>query len=382
MSTGTSTVPPAMAAATCRGRKPPFRLYHPPVLFAFCYFVLRAVLRIAPDDGASEREAEILILRHQLAVLRRANPRPRLRRRDRMMITALARMIRRDRWSGFIVTPATILRWHRELVARRWTYGRKRTGRPPLDAELVSLIVQMAKGNPRWGVVRIKGELQGLGYRIGATTIRTIARRAGIPPAPRGDGPTWSQFLRAQAKGIVACDFFTVQTVFLRTLYVLFFIKIGTRRVRIIGATTNPYADWVTQQARNLTMDRDLRDARFLIRDRDAKFTASFDDVFRSEGARVLRTPIRPPRANAFAERFVRTIRSELLDLVLVLGRRHLVALLREYEAHYNSHRPHRGIDLNAPDRLNVDARVVSLDEIRRTARVSGLINEYRGQAA
>lgn len=154
----------------------------------------------------------------------------------------------------------------------------------------------------------------------GVTTIRTILRRVGIPPAPRGDGPTWSEFLRAQAKGIVACDFFTVQTVFLRTLYVLFFIEIGTRRVRIVGATTNPDADWVTQQARNLTMVRDLRDARFLIRDRDAKFTASFDEVFRSEGARVLRTPIRAPRANAFAERFVRTIRSELLDLVLVLG--------------------------------------------------------------
>jgi putative transposase len=171
------------------------------VLFAVCYLFLRAVLRIAPDGDASEREAEILILRHQLAVLKRANPRPRLRRRDRMMITALARVIRRDRWSGFIVTPATILRWHRELVARRWTYRGKRTGRPPLDPELISLIVQMAKANPRWGVVRIKGELQGLGYRMGATTIRTILRRAGIPPAPRGDGPTWSEFLRAQAKG-------------------------------------------------------------------------------------------------------------------------------------------------------------------------------------
>jgi len=189
------------------------------VLFAFCYFVLRALLRIGTDD-AREREAEILVLRHQLAVLKRSNPRPRLRRRDRMVITALADLIDRDRWRGFIVSPATILRWHRELVRREWTFRHRQAGRPPLDPALVRLIVRMARENTRWGVIRIKGELQGLGHRVGATTIRTILRRAGIGPAPRRDGPSWSELLRSQAQGILACDFFTVETVLLRTLYV------------------------------------------------------------------------------------------------------------------------------------------------------------------
>jgi putative transposase len=352
------------------------------VLFAVCSFILRLVLRITPDDDTREREAEILVLRHQLAVKKRANPRPRIRRLDRMIIAAFARLIRRDRWSGFIVSPATILRWHRELVARKWTYKRSRTGRPPLDPSLGRLIVQMAKDNPRWGVIRIKGELQGLGYRVGATTIRSLLRRAGIPPAPRRTGPSWSEFLRAQAKGVMSCDLFTLETVFLRTLYVLFFIEVGTRRVRIAGVTAHPDAGWVTQQARNLAIDGETDNVRFLIRDRDSKFTASFDEVFRSEGARVIRTPVRAPKANAFAERFVRTVRSELLDLVLVVGRRHLLRLLCDYEAHYNSHRPHRGIDLNAPERNDFSPRVVPLDEIERTAVVGGLISEYHVEAA
>jgi transposase InsO family protein len=298
-----------------------------------------------------------------------------------MLIAVLSKTIPRDRWSGFIVTPATILRWHRELVARKWTFRHKKTGRPPLDPEIVSVIVEMAKDNPRWGVIRIKGELQGLGYRIGATTIRTILRRARIGPAPRL-GPSWSEFLRAQARGIVACDFFTVETAFLKTLCVLFVIELGTRRVRIVGVTANPDSAWVTQQARNLAMDGELGNVRFLIRDRDAKFTAAFDEVFRSEGARVIQTPVRAPKANAYAERFVRTIRSELLDLVLVLGRRHLLRLLADYEVHYNSHRPHRGIDLAAPQTIDLGAEPVPACEIVRTGAVDGLINEYHGQAA
>jgi putative transposase len=317
--------------------------------------ILRLVLRITPDDDTREREAEILVLRHQLAVLKRASPRPRIRRLDRMMIAAFARLVRRDRWSGFIVSPATILRWHREIVARKWTYRRSRIGRPPLDPSLGRLIVQMARDNPRWGIIRIKGELQGLGYRVGATTIRSLLRRAGIPPAPRRTGPSWSEFLRAQAKGVMSCDLFSVETVFLRTLYVLFFIDVRTRRLRIAGVTANPDAGWVTQQARNLAMDGEADNIRFLIRDRDSKFTASFDEVFRSEGARTS------------CSWSVAGISS---------------GLLRDYEAHYNSHRPHRGIDLNAPERNGFDPRAIRLDEIERTAVVSGLINEYQGEAA
>jgi putative transposase len=267
-------------------------------------------------------------------------------------------------------------------VRRKWTFRNRKRGRPPLDPELVHVIVRMARDNQSWGVLRIKGELQGLGYRVGATTIRTILRSAGIPPAPRRDGPTWSEFLRAQARGIIACDFFSVETVFLRTLYVLFFIEVGTRRTRFVGVTTNPDGPWVTQQARNLAMTDNLQSVRFLIRDRDAKFTTSFDEVFRTEGANVIQTPIRAPKANAFAERFIRTIRSELLDRALVVGRRHLHMLLADYETHYNSHRPHRGLDLEAPEPVDAVHSSVPIKEIRRKGAVGGLINEYRARAA
>ena len=352
------------------------------MLLAVVYFILRLVLRVTPEGDAREREAEILVLRHQLAVLRRKTGRPKLRRLDRMLLAAFARLVPKARWSCFMVSPQTILRWHRELVARKWTYRHKRIGRPPLDPDLVALIIQMAKDNPRWGCIRIKGELQGLGHRVGATTIRTILRRAGIGPAPRRDGPTWSEFLRAQAEGILACDFFTVETVLLRTLYVLFFIEVGSRRIHTEGVTPNPDAAWVTQQARNLSMNGDPSGVSFLIRDRDSKFTASFDEVFRSEGARVIKTPVRSPKANAFAERFVEMVRTELLDVVLVLGRRHLLRLLRDYEAHYNSHRPHRGIDLRSPRDIGTGPVVVPLKEIRRSKVVSELISEYQGAAA
>lgn len=350
------------------------------MLFSILYFLLRLVLRIAPSDDSREREAEILVLRHQLAVLKRQNPRPKLSRRDRMMLAALAGLVSRERWEGFVVKPATILRWHRELVRRKWTYKHKRTGRPPLDPALVSLIIQIAKQNPRWGAIRIKGELKGLGYMVGVTTIRMILRRSGVGPAPRR-GPSWSEFLRAQAHSILATDFFTVETALLRTLYVFFVIEVGSRRVKILDVTSNPDGAWVTQQARNLATQGGLENVRFLIRDRDCKFTGPFDEVFRSEGIRVIKTPVRSPKANAYAERFVRTIRSELLDLVLVAGRGHLRRLLVDYEAHYNSHRPHRGIDLDAPESIGTQTDVVPLDEIGRTRVINGLISEY-GKAA
>ena len=350
------------------------------MLFSVLYFLLRLVLRIAPDDDWREREAEILVLRHQLAVLKRQNPRPRLRRRDRMMLAALAGLIGRERLEGFIVKPATILRWHRELVRRKWTFRHKRTGRPPLDPALVVLIIQMAKQNPGWGAVRIKGELEGLGYVVGVTTIRMILRRSGVGPAPRR-GPSWSEFLRAQAHSILATDFFTVETAMLKTLYVFFVIEVGSRRVNILGVTPNPDGAWVTQQARNLAMDGDLGNVRFLIRDRDSKFTGCFDEVFASEGIRVIKTPVRAPKANAYAERFVRTIRSEMLDLVLVTGRRHLLRLLADYQTHYNSHRPHRGIGLQAPEAIDGPPEAVAPSEVRRTRVVSGLISEYRSAA-
>ncbi len=193
-----------------------------------------------------------------------------------------------------MVTPQTLVRWHRELVRRKWTYGRAgKPGRPPIDREVRDLILRLARETPRWGAVRIQGELRKLGIRVGATTIRTLLRRVGLGPAPRRSGPTCSAFLRVQAKGIVACDFFTVETLWLRTLYVLVFIELGSRRVFVTASTSHPDSAWVTQQARNLSMDRDCRSPalRFLIHDRDSKFSGPFDEVFRSEGTRVVLTP-------------------------------------------------------------------------------------------
>ena len=353
------------------------------MLIQILYAALRGLVSlIAPDVVIKGLLAENMMLRQRMIVQTRTKPRPRLRIRDRLFFAALSRHVPRDRWASSGFSPKTLLRWHREAVARKWTYGHRKTGRPPTDPELVALVIAMAKDNPRWGVWRIKGECQGLGHRIGATTIRTILRRAGIPPAPRRDGPTWSEFLLAQAEGIVACDLFCVETVFLRTLHVLFFIHLGTRRVRILGVTRNPDAGWMTQQARNLSMEGGLEDVSFLIRDRDPKYTASFDQMFRTEGATVIKTPVRSPKANAFAERFIGTFRREVTDHVLVLGRRHLLRLASAFESHYNPHRPHRGIDLQAPEAIGQDQAPVPIGDIRRRRLLGGLISEYHGVAA
>jgi transposase InsO family protein len=283
-----------------------------------------------------------------------------------------------------MVRPETLLRWHRELVRRKWTKPHRRAGRPAIDPEIRNLVLRLARENPRWGYCRIQGELLGLGIRLSATSIATILRRAGLHPAPRR-GPTWAQFLRSQASGILACDFLTVETVLLKTYYVLFFIEVKTRRVHIAGATANPDGAWVTQQARNVSAD--LRESgsgpRSLIHDRDTKFTASFDAVFEAEGAQIITTPIRAPNANAHAERWVGTVRAECLDWILIRGRRHLERVLREYVLHYNDHRPHRAMGLYPPADWgggpNLEAR--HQNAIRRRPILGGLINEY-GAAA
>jgi putative transposase len=242
------------------------------------------------------------------------------------------------------VQPATLLRWHRDLVRRRWAYPHQR-GRPALAAELRELVLRLARENPTWGYRRVHGELCRLGYKdkIGASTVWTILRRAGVAPAPKRSAH-WRQFLRAQAKGVLAVDFFTVDTVLLKRLYVLFVIEVATRRVHVLGVTPHPVGEWVSQQARNLFMQAgdDLGWFRFLIRDRDTKFTTAFDAVFAAEGIQVLRTPVRVPRANAYAERWIGTVWREVLDRMLIFGRRQLVSVLTEYAEHYNVHRPHR----------------------------------------
>ena len=232
-------------------------------------------------------------------------------------------------------------------------------------------------------VVPLRGELAKLGIRVSATKIRTLLRRHGLGPAPRRSGPTWTEFLRSQAAGILACDFFAVETIRLKTLYVLFVIEVGTRRVHLCGVTANPDSAWVTQQARNLSplLAEGGKDFRHLVRDRDAKYTSSFDEVFRTDGAEVILTPVRAPRANAFAERWVRTVRTECLDSILFLGRRHLERVLRVYVEHYNRGRPHRGLALATPIPLPRSPES-GVRRVRRRDLLGGLIREYYRTAA
>ena len=300
------------------------------MLYALHYAIVRRVLRLS--GTSADAEAEVLVLRHELAVLRRQIKRPKLRRTDKLFLSAMSRILPRKRRAAFIVTPATLVRWHRELVRRKWTHRhRPSQGRPPIDSETRALIMRMARDNPRWECVRIKGELKGLGIIVSATTIRAILHRAALGPAPRRDGPTWRQFLSAQAKGIVACDFFCVETVFLKTFYVLVFMHIHTRRVLGIGVSAKPNGTWVTQQARNLVMDLDGDSElclRFLLHDHDAKYCRGFDAVFGAEGIEVVLTPYRTPQANSHIERLIGGVRREVLDHLLIVGRRHLVGRL------------------------------------------------------
>ena len=347
---------------------------------AHFYRLVRLVIDLLVLRGRTDRskDVEILVLRHQLGVLKRRSSRPRFEPDDRAVLTALARALGRDRWTIFLVRPDTILRWHRRLVANHWTYPH-RPGRPSTIAETRRLVIRLARENPTWGCRRIHGELARLGITIAASTIWTILKTAGFDPAPGRTSESWTTFLRSQAAGIVACDFFCVDTIMLRHYYVLFFIELETRRVHLAGITTNPTGPWTTQAARNLMMRYDRR-IRFLIRDGAGQFTGGFDDVFRSDGATIIRTPPYTPVANAYAERWVGTVRRELCDRTLIWNHRQLERLLREYVEHYNTHRSHRTLGQRAPN----NAEVVDYRHgrpIRRHPTCNGLINEYR-QAA
>jgi transposase InsO family protein len=297
------------------------------------------------------------------------------------MIAALTRLLPRHLRLHRIVTPATLLAWHRRLIKKKWTYPNA-AGRPPVPEEIRELVQQLARQNPRWGHRRIQGELLGLGHRIGEGTIRRILAAARLGPAPRRASPTWRQFLTSQASGILSCDFFHVDTIFLKRLYVFFVMEIQTRRVHILGVTAHPAGAWTAQQARNLLMDIGERAERFkfLIRDRDSKFTTAFDEVLAGHGARIIKTPVRSPQANSFAERYIGTLRRECLDHLLIHGEQHLRQVLAEYAQHYNEHRPHQAREQRPP--LHEPGQPIDLiARINRRHAVQGLISEYRRAA-
>jgi hypothetical protein len=356
------------------------------VVFSIIYLLVRwllgAVTVLARRDVS--KDAELLVLRHENAVLRRQVSRARYEAADRVWLAALARLIPRRRWAQvFSVTPATVLAWHRRLVTRKWTYvDRRGPGRPPTAAMIKRLVVRMARKNPTWGHQRIQGELLRLDHRIAASTVWQPLTEASIDPAPRRSAPTWKQFLTAQAKGILAVDFLHVDTVLLKRIYALIVIEHGTPRVHLAGVTAHPTGAWATQTARNLLMDLSERIAEvtFLLRDRDSRFTSAFDAVFAAEGIWVPVSPPQAPRANAICERMVGTLRRELLDRLLIINERHLRAVVLAYLRHYNQARPHRTLDQRAPAHAETQSLpVVDLTgrEVRRESAVCGLINEY-----
>ena len=294
------------------------------MVLACIYDCLRFVLGLFVFrlEGDADRDVELLLLRHELSVLRRTVKKPRLNSVDRMILAALARRVPRGAWRQLLVRPETVLGWHRALVRRKWAaFGRRRgPGRPRIDGECRQLVLRLASENPRWGYVRIRGELIKLGYVVSATSIRNLMQKHGVPTSPRRWGMSWREFLRAQASAIVATDYFTVDTWNLKRLHVLFFMELATRRIVWFGVTENPNQEWVSQQARNLTwrLQEQGSQAKFLICDNDKKFPFAFEHVLAGGGMRVIRTPLQAPQANAYAERWVGSARRECLDWLIV----------------------------------------------------------------
>ncbi|MEU1628438.1 IS3 family transposase [Streptomyces sp. NPDC020096] len=309
------------------------------------------LILLSRSSGA--KSAEILILRHELAVLRRQVTASRPGWPDRALLAALARLLPRALRQHRIVSPRTLLAWHQRLVRKKWTQPPS-PGRPPLPEELRDLLIRLGAENPRWGFRRVHGELRRLGHKVSPATVRRVLRAAGLVPAPRRQPARgeWAAFLKAQASGLLATDLFHVDTIGLQRLYALFVMEVRTRTVHVLGVTAHPTAAWITQQARQFLWKLGNHAAEFthLIRDRDAKFTAAFDAVFASEGITVLKSPPRSPNCNPHAERFIRSVRQECTDRVLLFDRGHTEKILHAYADHFNGHRPHQGRDQLAPN--------------------------------
>jgi putative transposase len=353
------------------------------MLFKIVYLLTCRVLGLVVLGFRCDRakDAELLVLRHENAVLRRNAGRVRYEPGDRVWFAALAQLLPRGRWTGiFPVTPATLLAWHRKLACGKYdTSKRRKPGRPPTAPALARIVVRLARENSLWGHRRIHGELAKLGVTVAPSTVWEILRAAGIDPAPRRSGPTWRQFLAAQAAGILAVDLLHVDTVLLKRMYVLVFIEHGSRRMHLGGVTAHPTGDWTVQQARNLalTLGKRFENIKFLVRDRGSNFTASFDAVFQAAGTRIVRSAVQAPRMNAICERLVGTLRREFLDRMLILGERHLRSVLAEYQVHYNTARPHQGIAQRVPDGEHLIVADLDRERIIRKPVLGGLINEY-----
>jgi len=351
-----------------------------------------ALLRLLPvSDG--DKDAEILALRHQLSVVQRqlGPGRVRFTTADRALLGALLHRLPRKMLSTLsrAVRPDTVLRWHRDLVARRHARQSRprRPGRPRTVRSVRVLVLRLVHENPGWGYRRVHGELLVLGVKVAASTVWEILHDAGIDPAPERSSTTWADFLRSQADALLACDFFETVTLSGARLYVLAVIEHASRRIRILGATAHPTASWTAQAARNLVMDLEEAGckARFLIRDRHGKFPGLFDVILADAGIEVVLSGVRMPRMNSIMERWVLTCRRELLDRTLIWNQSHLLPALREFEQFYNEHRPHQGIANGRPLQplpvpLAAPDRIACLD-MRRTDRLGGVLHEYQHAA-
>lgn len=340
-----------------------------------------------------DKDLQILVLQHHLRRLQRERPRPpRLSRWETLTLAGLTAKLAsitaspRTRLDQVLLLfkPETVLKWRREVVRREWTTRRQQAGgRPATPAEVEELILRLARENAGWGYRRVQSELTKLGYRLGRSTVRDVLKRHAVSPAPerRRQSSTWRAFLRRHQDQILACDFFTVETLFLQTVYVLFVIKLSTRRVHMAGCTTNPMAEWVTRQARRLSWQQQDRtsSAHYLIRDRDSTFAPAFNAVFQSERVEIIRTPYRAPDAKAVAERWIRPVPQECLDYLLIVGEAHLRGVLAVYVSFYNQTRPHQGLDQCTPVHAPPPANPGS---IRCRSLLGGLLRSYDREAA